>query len=134
MYFFVVALLCSAELMQVSATRNAEVGTHHKAGSQLLRNTMKWAFDHLGANYSCHENSYMTSTITSNGGDYYCSDSPDCRIHWNNARPESQGVCISPCFRNQDQAGPQNTFNASAARGCDDCSAKALTAEGNRFL
>lgn len=31
------------------------VGTSHKAGSQLLRNIMNWAFDTLGANMSCQK-------------------------------------------------------------------------------
>ena len=30
------------------------VGVHHKAGSHLLRNVMRHAFDGLGAGYSCH--------------------------------------------------------------------------------
>jgi len=66
------------------------VGAHHKAGSHLLRNLMRRAFDGLGANYSCRVRGMRDSIITTEGGDHYCSDVPDCHIMWDNsAREES---------------------------------------------
>ena len=43
------------------------VGTSHKAGSQLLRNTMRWIFDSLGATDSCNyggTGGVITSKVT----------------------------------------------------------------------
>ena len=42
------------------------VGTSHKVGSQLLRNTMRWIFDSLGATDSCnyHGGGLITSNVT----------------------------------------------------------------------
>ena len=60
------------------------VGTHHKAGSQLLRNIMRHAFDGLGASYSCHVHAETQSNVTSVGSRHYCPEVPDCQILWDN--------------------------------------------------
>ncbi|CAE7330709.1 GIP [Symbiodinium natans] len=75
------------------------VGTHHKAGSQLTRNTMKWAFDYLGANYSCQEELSQRATITTAGGRHKCFLSPDCRIHFDNT------MSLDTLQRNRQLAG-----------------------------
>mmetsp|Transcript_7346 Transcript_7346/g.12734 ORF Transcript_7346/g.12734 Transcript_7346/m.12734 type:complete len:230 (+) Transcript_7346:2-691(+) len=46
---------------------------------------MKWAFDFLGANYSCQQHDYQHATITTEGGEHKCYESPGCRIHWDNS-------------------------------------------------
>ncbi|CAK9017560.1 Copia protein [Durusdinium trenchii] len=51
------------------------VGTNHKAGSQLLRNTMHWMFDTLGATDSCQFGS-SSRPITSKPG-----FNEDCTLH-----------------------------------------------------
>ena len=66
------------------------VGTHHKAGSQLTRNTMKWALDFLGANYSCQEHHFQHATLTTVGGHNKCAVSSDCRIHWDNVATQER--------------------------------------------
>jgi len=69
------------------------VGVHHKAGSQLLRNTMRKAFDALGANYSCRVSEGGSSIITTDGSQHLeggklvpnvCSQCPECNIRWDN--------------------------------------------------
>jgi hypothetical protein len=73
------------------------VGVYHKAGSQVLRNIMRKAFDELGADYSCRECPLGTSVITSVGSDHMvapnhdkmpnvCSEYPDSPIRWNNCQ------------------------------------------------
>mmetsp|Transcript_6069 Transcript_6069/g.11085 ORF Transcript_6069/g.11085 Transcript_6069/m.11085 type:complete len:308 (-) Transcript_6069:38-961(-) len=61
------------------------VGAHHIAGGNLNRKIMKWAFDFLGANYSCQQHSYQVQTLTTVGGRHKCNESPDCRIHWDSS-------------------------------------------------
>mmetsp|Transcript_34035 Transcript_34035/g.76380 ORF Transcript_34035/g.76380 Transcript_34035/m.76380 type:complete len:308 (+) Transcript_34035:94-1017(+) len=61
------------------------VGAHHIAGGNLNRKIMKWAFDFLGANYSCQQHDYQHATITTEGGEHKCYESPGCRIHWDNS-------------------------------------------------
>ncbi|CAE7231605.1 GIP [Symbiodinium natans] len=60
------------------------VGTHHKSGSQLLRDVMTHAFDTLGAPSSCHWNPTGTSAITAADHDHVCSDRLDIPIQWDN--------------------------------------------------
>mmetsp|Transcript_26997 Transcript_26997/g.63384 ORF Transcript_26997/g.63384 Transcript_26997/m.63384 type:complete len:325 (+) Transcript_26997:3-977(+) len=86
------------------------VGTHHKAGSQLTRNTMKWAFDFLGANYSCQEHHFQHATITSVGGENKCQVSTDCRIHWDNVATQPRVVS------NRELAGAGGMKFAHAVR------------------
>ena len=86
------------------------VGTHHKSGSQLLRNIMKWAFDYLGANYSCQEHLYQHATITTEGGQHKCKISPDCRIHWDNS------VTLDVLQRNRELAGEDGLKVAHSVR------------------
>ncbi|CAJ1351891.1 unnamed protein product [Effrenium voratum] len=64
------------------------VGTHHKAGCNLLRDIMGHAFDTLGANYSCRMRHTMHGNLTAKGGAHYCSDVPDCQIMWDNNASE----------------------------------------------
>ena len=61
------------------------VGTCHKVGSDLLRNTMRWIFDSLGATDSCNygdSGGFITSKVTRgpNGRPW------DCAIHPQNLR------------------------------------------------
>jgi hypothetical protein len=69
------------------------VGVRHKAGSQLLRNTMRKVFDTLGASDSCRVCEGGVSIITTNGSTHMeggksvadvCSQKPDCTIRWHN--------------------------------------------------
>jgi hypothetical protein len=71
------------------------VGVYHKAGSQVLRNIMRKAFDELGADYSCRECPRGKSVITSVGSSHMvapthdevpnvCSEYLDSPIRWNN--------------------------------------------------
>eukprot|EP00931_Biecheleriopsis_adriatica_P108948 TRINITY_DN8321_c0_g1_i1.p1 TRINITY_DN8321_c0_g1~~TRINITY_DN8321_c0_g1_i1.p1 ORF type:complete len:320 (-),score=38.92 TRINITY_DN8321_c0_g1_i1:64-1023(-) len=68
------------------------VGTRHKAGSQMLRNIMRRAFDSLGANISCKEHK-AGSIITTHGNTHeafgktvknVCEFMSYVPIHWNN--------------------------------------------------
>ena len=68
-----------------------KVGTHHKSGSQLLRDVMRHAFDTLGAPVSCHytltpdHKSLPESFITSANHDSLCYDRMDIPIQWDNS-------------------------------------------------
>ena len=64
-------------------------GVHHKAGSHLLRNIMRHAFDGLGASYSCYTNGSITESVTSAGFRHYCPEVPDCHIMWEIAASEA---------------------------------------------
>ncbi|CAK9086983.1 unnamed protein product [Durusdinium trenchii] len=52
------------------------VGTNHKAGSQLLRNTMHWAFDILGATDSCQYGTTGMPITSKPGFKEECTEHP----------------------------------------------------------
>ena len=83
------------------------VGTFHKAGSELIRNTMRWIFDSLGATDSCNYGcgGLITSKFTRgpNGRPW------DCAIHPRNLRFDSH-ISADPILELRQQTNDEEMF------------------------
>ena len=84
------------------------VGTCHKVGSQLLRNTMRWIFDSLGATDSCNYEGVgglITSKFTRGPNGRPC----DCAIHPRNLRFDSH-ISADPILELRQQTKDEDMF------------------------